>query len=102
MAVFTPAVSPSWCPFKYIARFFQPSLSQVFAYLFGKRKFAQLDVSRMTPSASKFDALEALKISPVTKKLIQGSVRGHFLLKEAEGRFGEKGMSLDVIQGKGT
>jgi hypothetical protein len=75
---------------------------RVFAYLFRERKFAQLDVSRLTPSARNFDALEALKISTVTKKLIQGSVRGHFFLKEAEGRYGEEGLSLDVIQGKGT
>jgi hypothetical protein len=75
---------------------------RVFAYVFGERKFAQLDVTRLTPSARNFDALEALKISPVTKKLIQGSVRGHFLLKEAQGRYGEEGRSLDVIQGKGT
>jgi hypothetical protein len=75
---------------------------RVFAYVFRERKFAQLDVSRLTPSARNFDALEALKISTVTKNLIQGSVRGHFLLKEAEGRYGEEGLSLDVIQGKGT
>jgi hypothetical protein len=75
---------------------------RVFAYVFQERKFAQLDVSRLTPSARNFDALEALKIPSATKKLIQGSVRGHFLLKEAEGRYGKEGMSLDVIQGKGS
>jgi len=75
---------------------------RVFAYVFQERKFAQLDVSKLTPSARNFDALEALKIPTATKKLIQGSVRGHFLLKEAEGRNGEEGMSLDVIQGKGS
>ncbi|KKY27634.1 putative aaa family atpase [Phaeomoniella chlamydospora] len=75
---------------------------RVFAYVFQERKFAQLDVSRLTLSARNLDALEALKISPVTKKLIQGSVRGHFLQKETEGKYGEEGLSLDVIQGKGT
>jgi hypothetical protein len=75
---------------------------RVFAYVFGERKFAQLDVTRLTPSARNFDALEALKIPSVTKKLIQGSVRGHFLQKEDQGLYGEEGRSLDVIQGKGT
>lgn len=75
---------------------------RVFAYVFGERKFAQLDVSKLTPSARNYDALEALKIPTRTKNLIQGSVRGHFLQKEAEGQYGEKGLSLDVIQGKGT
>jgi hypothetical protein len=75
---------------------------RVFAYVFQERKFAQLDVSKLTPSARNLDALEALKISPLTKNLIQGSVRGHFLQKEAEERYGEEGLNLDVIQGKGT
>jgi hypothetical protein len=75
---------------------------RVFAYVFGERKFAQLDVSRLTLSARNFDALEALKIPHATKKLIQGSVRGHFLQKESERGYGEQGLSLDVIQGKGT
>jgi hypothetical protein len=75
---------------------------RVFAYVFRERKFAQLDVSRLTLSERNLDALEALKISTAIKKLIQGSVRGHFIQKEAEGRHGEEGMSLDVIQGKGT
>jgi hypothetical protein len=75
---------------------------RVFAYIFRERKFAQLDVSKLAPSARNFDALDALKISPVIKNLIQGSVRGHFLLKETEAQDGAEGMSLDVIQGKGT
>jgi hypothetical protein len=75
---------------------------RVFAYVFQERKFALLDASRLTPSVRNFDALEALKIPSVTKKLIQGSVRGHFLLKEAEGQNGEEVASLDVIQGKGS
>ncbi|KAE9373804.1 hypothetical protein N431DRAFT_407511 [Stipitochalara longipes BDJ] len=75
---------------------------RVFAYVFQERKFAQLDASRLRPSVRNFDALEALKIPSTIKNLIQGSVRGHFLQKEAEGRNGEEIMSLDVIQGKGT
>lgn len=76
--------------------------SRVFAYVFGERKFAQLDVSRLTPSARNLNALEALKIPTATKRLIQGSVHGHFLQKETEAGHGEEGLSLDIIQGKGT
>jgi hypothetical protein len=75
---------------------------RVFAYVFRERKFSQLDVSRLTLSVRNLDALEALRISTHIKKLIQGSVRGHFLQKQAEGGHGEEEMSLDVIQGKGT
>lgn len=75
---------------------------RVFAYVFRERKFAQLDVSRLTPSTRDLAALDALKIPSVTKRLIQGSVRGHFLQKEAEGEDGQEGLTLDVIQGKGT
>ncbi|KAF2672081.1 hypothetical protein BT63DRAFT_187407 [Microthyrium microscopicum] len=76
--------------------------NRVFAYVFRERKFAQLDVTKSTSSARKYDALEALKIPQDVKGLIQGSVRGHFMLKESEGVNGEERMSLDVIQGKGT
>jgi hypothetical protein len=75
---------------------------RVFAYVFRERKFAQLDVSRLDASARNLEALAALKIPDRTKRLIQGSVRGHFLQKEAEGGHGQEGLSLDVIQGKGT
>jgi len=75
---------------------------RVFAYVFQERKFAQLDASRLKSSERNFDALDSLKIPAATKELIQGSVRGHFLLKEAEGPKGDEVMSLDVIQGKGT
>ncbi|KAH8884334.1 hypothetical protein GQ53DRAFT_607518, partial [Thozetella sp. PMI_491] len=75
---------------------------RVFAYVFRERKFAQLDVHHLKPSAQSRDALDSLKIPQATKELIQGSVRGHFLHKEAEKRNGEEGLSLDVIQGKGT
>jgi hypothetical protein len=75
---------------------------RVFAYVFQERKFAQLDVSRLTASARNLDALGALKIPSMTKNLIQGSVRGHFLQKEAEEYNDTAGHTLDVIRGKGT
>jgi SpoVK/Ycf46/Vps4 family AAA+-type ATPase len=75
---------------------------RVFAYVFRERKFAQLDVQRLKPSAQSRDALDSLRIPEETKDLIQGSVRGHFIQKEFEKRNGEEGLSLDVIQGKGT
>lgn len=75
---------------------------RVFAYVFGERKFAQLDVSRLTQSSCNLDALEALKIQPAIKDLIQGSVCGHFFQKQEEVQYGDEGVSLDLIQGKGT
>src|SRR5205823_3313599 len=75
---------------------------RVFAYIFRERKFAQLDVQRLKPSTQSRDALNSLRIPQQTKDLIEGSIRGHFIQKEAEKRNGEEGLSLDVIQGKGT
>lgn len=75
---------------------------RVFAYIFRERKFAQLDVSKLKPSARNLEALEALKIPEKKKRMIQGSVRGHFLQKEAGGRKAEETLSQDVIQGKGA
>jgi ATPase family associated with various cellular activities (AAA) len=75
---------------------------RVFAYVFRERKFAMLDVQRLKPSTQSWEALDSLKIPKITKDLIQGSVRGHFIQKESEKRNGEEGLSLDLIQGKGT
>lgn len=75
---------------------------RVFAYVFRERKFAMLDIQRLKPSVQSREALESLRIPKETKDLIQGSVRGHFMQKESEKRNGEEGLSLDVIQGKGT
>jgi SpoVK/Ycf46/Vps4 family AAA+-type ATPase len=46
--------------------------------------------------------LESLKIPMGVKHAIQGSIRGHFLQKNAERRINKTCSSLDLIQGKGT
>lgn len=75
---------------------------RVFAYVFQERKFAQLAVSKLRPSAKTGLALDSLKIPSSVKDAIQGSVHGHFIQKNAESKIDQDWMSLDLIQGKGT
>lgn len=76
---------------------------RVFAYVFQERKFAQLSVAKLLPSPKTGLALDSLKIPPTVKRAIQGSVQGHLRKKAAERKMDRSvGISLDLIQGKGT
>ncbi len=75
---------------------------RVFAYVFQERKFAQLAVERLRPSPKTGLALDSLKIPSTIKHAIQGSIKGHFLQKNAEQKIDQAWASLDLIQGKGT
>ncbi|KAM7188348.1 aaa family ATPase [Rhypophila sp. PSN 637] len=79
---------------------------RVYAYVFQERKFAQLDVRYFVDSVgANKDALNFLRIPQAVKSMIQRSVRGHLLLKDAEKRrMGEfqARTSQDFIRGKGS
>lgn len=74
---------------------------RVFAYIFQERKFAQLDVRKVIPASGSREALNSLRIPQRTKELVQRSVLGHFLRRDAERREHGRKMSMDVIPGKG-
>ncbi|KAK4225182.1 hypothetical protein QBC38DRAFT_270190 [Podospora fimiseda] len=75
---------------------------RVFGYVFQERKFALLAVERLRPSPKTGLALNLLKIPPIIKEAVWGSVEGHFLQKNAERKMEHAGASQDLIQGKGT
>lgn len=75
---------------------------RVFGYVFQERRFAQLSVAKLRPSPKTSLALDSLKIPQRIKHVIQGSVQGHFLQKNAERKLDQGWFSLDLIQGKGT
>lgn len=74
---------------------------RVFAYIFQERKFAQLDIRKVVPAQGSRNALDSLRIPLRMKELIQRSVRGHLLRREAERREHGRKISMDVIPGKG-
>jgi hypothetical protein len=75
---------------------------RIFAYVFRERKFAQIDIQRLRPFSRTREALDSLKIPNAVKDLVQGSVWHHLNQRETERQNSEEGLSLDVIQGKGT
>lgn len=74
--------------------------NRVFAYVFQERKFAQLAVKNLRPSPKTDLALNALKIPDRVKQVIQSSVSGHFLQRQAEKIISQDLGSFDLIQGK--
>ncbi|KAI8635572.1 hypothetical protein F5Y19DRAFT_14764 [Xylariaceae sp. FL1651] len=74
---------------------------RVFAYVFQERKFAQLDVRKIRSTLGSRDALDSLRIDQKVKELVQRSVRGHLLRRDAERKEQMGKMSMDMTPGKG-
>jgi SpoVK/Ycf46/Vps4 family AAA+-type ATPase len=88
---------------KYLTRDCMALLTgRVFAFVFEERKFAQLSVAKLRQSPQTGLALDSLRIPESVKRQIQGSVKGHFLQKQAERLMDQHWLSLDLIEGKGT
>lgn len=75
---------------------------RVFAYVFTRRKFAQLNAELLTPARQTSDALDSLRIPDGVKGFIRGVIRGHLMHKKAEKERGGASRGFDLIQGKGA
>ncbi|KAK3325069.1 aaa family ATPase [Apodospora peruviana] len=77
-------------------------VSRVFAYVLRDRKFAQLDIGRLSFVKKSSDAFQYLKIKQDHKTIIQSLVEQHFARKSSDRQGGGVDISsIDLIKGKG-